>query len=65
MGDNADEDVDAIEVPVAMEMEETLTTGMIIKIEEPVLVKDNGTFKIIEGEGRKFISRMPKTMGWK
>ena len=52
MGDNADEDADAIEVPVAMEMEETLITGMIIKIGEPVTVKDNGTFNIIEGEGR-------------
>ena len=47
-GDNADEDADTIEVPVAMEMEETLITGMIIKIEEPVMVKDNGTFNIIE-----------------
>ena len=35
-----------------MEMEETLTTGMIIKIKEPVAVKDNGTFNIIEGEGK-------------
>ena len=33
MGDNAEEDADMIEVPVAMEMEETLITGMIIKIE--------------------------------
>ena len=38
---------------VAVEMEETLMTGMIINIEEPVAVKDNGTFNIIEGEGRK------------
>ena len=53
MGDNANEDADAIEVPVAMEMEETLITGMIIKIEEPTVVKDNGTFNIIEGEGKK------------
>ena len=52
MGDNADEDTDAIEVPVAMEMEETLRTSMIIKIEEPVAVKDNETFNIIEGEGK-------------
>ena len=52
MGDNADEDTDATEVPVAVEMEETLITSMIIKIEEPVVVKDNGTFKIIEGEGK-------------
>ena len=49
MGDNADEDVDAIEVPVAMETEET---SMIMNIEEPVTVKDNGTFNIIEGEGK-------------
>ena len=51
-GDNADEDMDKIEVPVAVEMEETLITGMIINIEELVTVKDNGTFNIIEGEGR-------------
>ena len=53
MGDNADEDTDAIEVPVAVEMEETLITGMIIKIEEPATVKDNGTFNITEGKGKK------------
>ena len=46
------EDAVAIEVPVAMEMEETLITGMIMNIEEPVMVKDNGTFNIIEGEGK-------------
>ena len=50
MGDNTDEDVDTIEVDVAMEMEETLITGMIIKIKEPATVKDNETFNIIEGE---------------
>ena len=52
MGDNADEDADEIEVPMAVAMEETLITGMKIKIEEPVTVKDNRTFNIIEGEGR-------------
>ena len=52
MGDNADEDVDVIEVHMAVETEETLITGMIIKIEEPAAVKDNGTFNIIEGEGK-------------
>ena len=50
MGDNADEDVDVIEVHVAMEMEGTLITGMIIKIEEPATVKYKGTFSTIEGE---------------
>ena len=45
-----DEDVDAIEVHVAVETEGTLITGMIIKIEEPAVVKDNGTFNITEGE---------------
>ena len=50
MGDNADEDVDAIKVHVAVETEETLITDMIIKIEEPAVVKDNGTFNIIECE---------------
>ena len=38
-----------IEVPVAVEMEGSLTTGMISKIEEPTAVKDNGIFTIIEG----------------
>ena len=36
-----------------METEETLITGMIIKIEEPAVVKDNGIFNTIEGEGKK------------
>ena len=49
MGDNAEEDADMIEVPVAVEMEATLITGMIIRIGEPAMVKDNGTFSIIEG----------------
>ena len=49
-GDNTDEDVDVIEVHVAMEMEGTLITGMIIKIEELAAVKYKGTFSIIEGE---------------
>ena len=39
-----------IEVHVAMETEGTLTTGMIIKIEEPVVVKYKGSFSIIEVE---------------
>ena len=49
MGDNADEDADVIEVPVAVEMEGTLITGMISRIEEPATVKHNGTSIIIEG----------------
>ena len=49
MGDNAEEDTEIIEVPVAVEMQATLVTGMIIKIGEPAAVKDNGTFMIIEG----------------
>ena len=53
MGDNADEDTDAIEVPVAMEMEETPITGMIIKIGVLAAVKDSRTFNIIEGEDKK------------
>ena len=52
MGDNVDEDADTTEVPMAMEMEESLITGMIIKIEEPVTAKDNGIFNTIEGEGK-------------
>ena len=39
-----------IEVHVAMEMEVTLITGMITKIEEPATVKYKGNFSIIEGE---------------
>ena len=50
MGENTDEDVDVIEVHMAVEMEGTLITGMIIKIEEPAAVKYNGTFTTIEGE---------------
>ena len=49
MGDNADEATEMIEVPVAVEMEGTLITSTIIKIEELAAVKDNGTFNIIEG----------------
>ena len=49
MGDNEDEDAETIEVPVAVEMEGTLITGTISKIEGPVTVRDNGTFNIIEG----------------
>ena len=53
MGDNTDEDADAIEIPVAMETEETLITSMIIKTAQPAKVKDNGIFNTIEGEGKK------------
>ena len=53
MGDNADEDAVAIGIPMAMETEETLITGMIIKTEEPAEVKDNGNFNTIEGKGKK------------
>ena len=63
MGDNVDEDADTIEVPVAMEMEETLITGMIIKIKVLATVKDNGTFNIIEGEGKKTHSEVDKDNG--
>ena len=50
MGDNTDEDMDVIEVHVAVEMEGTLITGMIIKTKELAVVKYNGTFSIIEGK---------------
>ena len=50
MGDNADKDMDTIEVHVAVETEGTLITGMIIKIEELAAVKYNGTFSTIEGK---------------
>ena len=43
------EDADMIEVPVAVEMEATPITGMIIWSMELAAVKDNGTFIIIEG----------------
>ena len=49
MGDNAAEDADMIDVPMAVEMEATLITGMIIRSAELAAVKDNGTFIIIEG----------------
>ena len=63
MGDNADEDMDTIEVHMAMETEGTLITGMIIKIEELAAVKDNGTFNIIEGEVRKIHIKGAKDSG--
>ena len=50
MGDNADKDVDVIEVHVALETEGTLITSTIMKIKEPTVVKYNRTFSIIEGE---------------
>ena len=49
MGDNVEEDTEIIEVPVAVEMQATLVTNMIIRIGEPAAVKDNGNFMIIEG----------------
>ena len=49
MGDNAAEDAVMIEVPMAVEMEAALITGMIIRSTELAMVKDNGTFIIIEG----------------
>ena len=49
VGDNAAEDVDMIEVPVAVEMEETLITGMIIQSVDLAEVQGNGTFIIIGG----------------
>ena len=64
-GENADEDVEITEVPEAMEMEETLTTSMINRIQELAAVKDNGTFNIIEGVDRKLISGQMMPVGWK
>ena len=49
MGDNAAEDADTIEVPMAMETEATLITSMIIRMGELAMVKDNGTLNITEG----------------
>ena len=63
MGDNADEDTEAIEVPVAVEMDETLITGMIIKIKVPDTVKDNETFNTIEGEGKTTHSEVDEDNG--
>ena len=63
MGDNTDEDADAIKVPVAMEMEETPITGMIIKIEVPDAVKDNRTFNTIEGKGKTTRSEVDEDNG--
>ena len=48
-GDNVAEDADMIEVLVAVEMEATLITDMIIQSKELAAVKDNGTFIIIKG----------------
>ena len=44
-----EEDMDMIEVLVAVEMEETLITSMIIKIGEPAVVKDSENFITIKG----------------
>ena len=49
MGDNAAEDADMIEVPVAMEVEATPITGMITRSAELAVVKDKETFIIIKG----------------
>ena len=49
-GDSADQDVDVIEVHVAMEMEETQKTGLIIKIKELAAVSHKGIFSITEVE---------------
>ena len=53
MGDNEAEDVDMIEVPMAVEMGATLITSMSLRIGEPAMVKDNGTLNIIEGVDKK------------
>ena len=63
MGDNVAEDADMIEVPVAMEMEATLITGMIIRSAEPAEVKDNVTFIIIEGVDKNTHIEVDKDSG--
>ena len=49
MGDNAAEDTDMIEVPVAVEVEATPITSMITRSTELAVVKDKETFIIIKG----------------
>ena len=49
MGDNAAEDVEIIEAPVAMEMAETLIIDTIIWNAELAVVKDNVILIIVEG----------------
>ena len=49
MGDNAEEDAEITEAPVAVAMAETLITGMIIRNVGLAVVKDNATLIIIEG----------------
>ena len=58
-----DEDADAIEVSVAVEMEETPITGMIIKIKVPDAVKDNWTLNTMEGEGKTTHSKVDEDNG--
>ena len=48
---------------MAMETEETPITSMIIKIEVPHAVKDNGTFNTIEGKGKTTHSEVDKDNG--
>ena len=49
VGDNAEEDAEITEAPMAVEMAETLITGMIIRNMGLAAVKDNATLIIIEG----------------
>ena len=49
VGDNAEEDTEITEAPVAAEMAETLITRMIIRNMGLAAVKDNATLIIIEG----------------
>ena len=49
MGDNAAEDADMTEVPMAVEVEETPITGMITRSVDLAVVKGKETFNIIKG----------------
>ena len=50
MGGTEDKAVDAIEVDGVAVKEETLKTGLIIKIKEPAMVSPKETFSIVEEE---------------
>ena len=52
MRDNADEDADVSEIPAAVEMEETLTIGMITNTAPPAKAKDNEIFSTVEGKDK-------------
>ena len=63
MGGTEDKAVDAIEVDGAAVKEETLKTGLIIKIKEPAMVSPKETFSIVEEEFKIIHTEADKISG--